>query len=71
MADRDMEAIVISAQKYLECLDEEKETDKNVDIGSLVRDFPGSPLVRSHSQNLGNTGSIQVENQITSPHGMA
>ena len=47
MADRDMEAIVISAQKYLECLDEEKETDKNVDIGSLVRDFPGSPLVKN------------------------
>ena len=52
MADRDMEAIVISAQKYLECLDEEKETDKNVDIGSLVRDFPGSPLVKNpHSRS--------------------
>ena len=37
MADRDMEAVVISAQKYVECFSEEKETDKNMDIGSLVR----------------------------------
>ena len=55
MADRDMEAVVISVQKYVECFNEEKETDKNMDIGSLVRDFPGFPVVKTpYSQCRGH-----------------